>query len=180
MTPAILTNGRIVTGFNHGDAFSKLTEIEKDNCLSGFVNNNEFVTDECFVTKTLIFVRHAPAQDEHITKEGKLQMIKLARNLLNIINQYNCLSSPITRCQESAKIIEKICKIHFTYMDLLIEKTNETIQEFNNRIIKLLKDLPQKTLVVSHSDLAESILNYNLIEQVVSNSYLYIKYWIKQ
>lgn len=46
MTPALYCNGKIFTGLNHGDAFSKLSEQEKNSEIqSGFVNKDIFITD---------------------------------------------------------------------------------------------------------------------------------------
>src|SRR5271170_6578612 len=92
MVPAILTDNKIVTGTNHGDAFSQLSEIEKNSSLtSGFLDcqHHKFITDQdqIIYLKEIIILRHAestPEENGPLTNLGKNQANHVAKILLNM------------------------------------------------------------------------------------------------
>jgi|GEM_PF-6395971 broad specificity phosphatase PhoE len=117
---ALYVHGRIVVGFNHGDAFGKLTEIEQHEfIISGFYDpeTEEFdsdSTDDHFYDKEMILVRHANVQDRSdpdtgISEFGAQQIEKLGSFLLeNVkIKDYIFLTSPLLRCLQTAQILHQ-------------------------------------------------------------------------
>ncbi len=121
---ALYSNGRVVTGNHHGEAFEKLTVEEKDGDIcSGFFDPEtcKFITD-CggFYTKNFILVRHgmtleSRGRDSSLCELGKSQVIKLANYLLTQeIDDFQGFVSPYQRCLETASIISSITGIKFT------------------------------------------------------------------
>ena len=65
--PALFANGKVVTGNNHGDAFSKLNVLEQEGSItSGFIDSdlNKFVSDDQEIyLKEILLLRHAHVDD---------------------------------------------------------------------------------------------------------------------
>ena len=160
MIPAILCNNKIVTGLHHGDAFAKLNEIEKNNCLSGFIDNLKFITDDHIIyLKEIILIRHAEAEiDENgnITENGKIQAENLSKFLNDMhLQNFATYASPYARCQQTSKILNLNCLTH----NCLCKKSpTESNQDFLKRINDLLDFIPEKSILITHSDIIQNIL----------------------
>lgn len=67
---ALYSNGRVVTGCNHGDAFSKLSCSEQDGSVeSGFYEpeTGRFFTEEYdFYLKQIFLIRHGEATGQRL------------------------------------------------------------------------------------------------------------------
>jgi phosphohistidine phosphatase SixA len=159
MQPALLTEDKVVTGLHHGDAFSKLNEDEKNNPLiSGFVDYEhfKFVTDdETIYLKEIILLRHAQSdirkENGCITDMGRQQAFKAA-NFLSFFREkgFTGFCSPYLRCQQTSEIIKEICEIPFL--------VNECLAKGYCNTIEILELLPEKSIVVTHSDIIRNII----------------------
>jgi broad specificity phosphatase PhoE len=170
MLAALYTGGKLVTGVNHGDAFSKLTEQEKEDCnsiCSGFVDLNtmKFISDDGeFYLKQIIMIRHADSEGQQdnskLTDLGRCQANEAAAFLLAMSLQgFVPMCSPVRRCIETAIYIQRYCKIRFTIkQDLRKQVDGETPESFNRRVQLMLDCLPAKTLIVSHCDFIHTML----------------------
>lgn len=160
MLPALFVDGQVFTGTHHGDAFTKLSESQKNQPLaSGWFDpeNKKFHDDanNTFYLKTIFLVRHAnPANPNQIFK---------SLPSLPYDPSYILLSSPIQRCLSTAVAISDSLHISLTVCHNLIEQTTETNQEFTQRIHNLLDELPDKCIVVSHSDVI------NVVTKILGN-----------
>lgn len=119
---ALYSNGRVVTGNHHGEAFEKLTSQEQNSEIcSGFLDpeSGKFHTD-CgdFFTKDFILVRHGQTHgelDSPLCDIGKSQVIKVANHLLTQeLEGFEGFVSPYQRCLETADIISEITGIKFS------------------------------------------------------------------
>jgi len=169
MLPAIFVKDKIITGSHHGDAFSKLTEEEKnaEELLSGFLDNDhlKFITDdEIIYLKDIIILRHAQSdlrvEDGPVTSYGRAQAFKAASFLKQLcLIGYNGFCSPYLRCKQTSAIIREVCCIPFETDLHLSKQTNyESSQDFLNRIIETLDLLPPKSLLITHTDFIQNIL----------------------
>lgn len=134
---ALYVHGRIIIGFNHGDAFGKLTEIEQHEFIvSGFYNpdTEEFEadsTEDHFYDKEMLLVRHGEAQDQNdpdtgISKTGAEQIEKLASFLLDEgVKGYVALTSPLLRCLQTAQILHRIVSLQFSVAPEVMETPEE-------------------------------------------------------
>jgi broad specificity phosphatase PhoE len=159
---ALYTGGKVVTGCNHGEAFGKLTEDEKNSKLlhSGFLDQKslKFITEDCeFYLKKLIMLRHGDSVgkwDSPISDLGRNQA-KLAAAFLVTLNLkgYVGLCSPLRRCVETAKVMESVCGIKFMTNDYLLKQGDKESNEgFLDRVKTVLEHLPEKSVLVSHCD----------------------------
>ena len=163
MQAALYSNGRCVTGVNHGDAFSKLREKDKDDCTSGFLDpaTGRFVTDgdESFYLKELLLVRHGEYESPFLTDRGIAQ----ARNTGVFLSQlnldgYSFFASPYRRCQQTAAILAGFCGVRFATLDCLGERAaGEGDERFLGRVRGCLDGLPEKNLLVTHCDVAGGV-----------------------
>jgi len=127
---AFYSNGKLVTGINHGEAFGKLTLLEQDSELdSGFFDpdSGRFFTEEYeFYLKQLYLVRHAEAADSFnapITEVGTNQAHRTADYLGQIdLADFEALCSPYRRCLQTANIIANKTGLQFTVRTDLREK----------------------------------------------------------
>ena len=169
MLPAIFVRDKIITGSHHGDAFSKLTEEEKNaELLSGFFDNDhlKFITDdEVIYLKDIIILRHAQSdlrvEDGPITSNGRAQAFKAAFFLKQLcLTGYSGFCSPYLRCKQTSAIIHEVCCMPFE-TDLHFSKQNgyEDLQDFSNRITETLDFLPQKSVLITHTDFIQNILS---------------------
>lgn len=163
MIPAILCNDKFFTGTHHGDAFSKLTDKEKDDCIiSGFIDNLKFISDDKIIyLKEIILIRHAEStcqENDAITENGKTQ----ANNTATFLNEMKLkdfigFTSPYTRCQDTSRFFEKICQFKIN-PNLSKKSPEENEKDFQKRINDLLESLPEKSILVTHTDLIQNIL----------------------
>lgn len=164
MIPAIYSNGKLVTGINHGEAFGKLTEEEQQNIKSGFIDPKtmRFIAEcgEEFFLKKIYLIRHAQAEHNHITEKGRKQAKGVAAFLLQKhIEDYKLYSSPKDRCQETAEEISNVCHLPYEPHECLKEKEpEETIELFLQRIKICLGHLPEKCLLISHCDFIQKMV----------------------
>ncbi len=157
MLPAILTDGKVVTGLHHGDAFSKLNQTEKQqDLISGFYENLKFISDDGTIyLKEIILLRHAQAdakeENGSITTEGRNQAVKVANFLTIFKNQgFIGFCSPYTRCFQTSEIIKEISSIPF--------KINQNLSKGNTQLEETLDFLPEKSILVTHLDIIQTIL----------------------
>lgn len=164
MLPAILVKDKIVTGTHHGDAFSKLTEEEKkEQVLSGFLDNNKFITDEeTIYLKDIILLRHAQSNEAGcITPEGCNQAVKTAEFLKTVCIGYYGFCSPYLRCKQTSEIIKNTCSVSFQIDPHLEKQTNcENSKDFSSRIIEMLDILPKKSILITHTDFIQNTIVY--------------------
>jgi len=169
MMPAVFVKDKIVTGSHHGDAFSKLSEEEK-NCnelLSGFIDYEhfKFITDDGTIyLKDIIILRHAQsdlrAEDGPITSNGRAQAFRAASFLKTLcLGGYSGFCSPYLRCKQTSEIIKEICSLQFkTDTHFSKQTTYEDQEDFQNRIEETLDLLPQKSVLITHTDCIQKIL----------------------
>ncbi len=183
MVPAILLKDKVVTGCNHGEAFSKLSEVEKnEDVVSGFIDydHDKFVTeDEIIYLKDIILLRHAQSypdiENGPITTMGEWQAQRTGAFLRRMcLSDYVIFSSPYQRCQQTSKIIENVCSIPAITADYFQkQQPDEQNKNFFKRVIETLDNLPKKSIVVTHTDFIQNVLCYtHLIKealQIVAN-----------
>lgn len=171
---AVYVSGRVVVGVTHGDAFSKLPPEAKAG--------NEFVIgdwcaatgkftdgDRVFFTKKTLLVRHGKPLDvlwgnPGLSEEGKAQVETLGTYLASegIWGGCRVFCSPRRRCIETAKVLAVALGIRASTEVRLRERSgNEGTSEYRGRIIEMLGDIPQESILVSHctfiSDVAQLI-----------------------
>jgi broad specificity phosphatase PhoE len=131
---ALYVHGRIIIGFNHGDAFGKLTEIEQHEFIvSGFYDpdTEEFEadsTEDHFYDKDIYLIRHAKVQDQdnpdtQISEAGAKQVEKLGSFLLRTLDlkEYTFLTSPFLRCLQTAQILHQVAGLKFEVVPNVME-----------------------------------------------------------
>lgn len=167
MVPAILVDNKVVTGCHHGDAFGKLSETQKnaDDLISGFADENKFITDDKVIyLKEIILIRHAEADTQYmngaITDAGRTHAAKTAAFILDMhLPSFTIMSSPYLRCIQTAKIISEQCRIPFSPKDELAkQRDKEPLPEFEKRITNVMDTLPKKSIIVTHTDFIQNIL----------------------
>lgn len=167
MQAALYINGKVVTGSNHGDAYSKVAEEEKDYVTSGFFDptTSKFISDDSeFYLKEIILIRHGQCNgqeyEDKITEEGRREAKTTATFLLNMnMQDYQMFSSPYYRCLETAEIFETSLKIKNQKNEMFAKQNqNETNQDFFKRIYSTLDFLPKKSLIISHFDFINKML----------------------
>lgn len=143
---ALYVHGRVVVGFNHGDAFGKLTENEKDEeIVSGFFDSEteEFdggVATEHFFDKEILLIRHATVEDKppdpNLTPIGVEQAQQVACTLSRFdLSEYTAIVSPFLRCLQMANILQQILQIKF-HVDPMVAENPNFVQESGNIRIK--------------------------------------------
>lgn len=156
---ALYSNGKMVTGSNHGEAFGKLSLADQDGSIdSGFYDpeTGKFFTEEFdFYIKQIFLIRHAEAIDDHLTKNGISQARRTAQFLCDNydLSEFDAINSPQPRCQHTAQIISNTTGLTFhsdpNYKERMDE---ETPTEFLQRIELALTSSPSRALIVTHSD----------------------------
>lgn len=160
---ALYANNRIVTGVNHGDAFSKLNGSERDGDIeSGFLDpaTGKFFTEEySFYQKQIYLVRHAEAEGQHfhacLTEKGHEQARMcgefMAKQSISDDTCFCC--SPLDRCVQTAEIISEITTFPFRVEpDLRKQDDDEPDMEFLQRIDSILDKIPSQSLLITHCD----------------------------
>lgn len=165
---ALYSNGRVVTGCNHGDAFSKLSCAERDGEIeSGFLDpaTGRFFTEEYeFYLKQIFLIRHGQATGQRmpatLTPVGVRQVRAAAEFLSHEFDlaEFEAFTSPYLRCRHAASIIEEMTGLKFSIDNRLARQgDHEPDKEFLQRINAALADSPAKTIYISHCDF---ILNF--------------------
>jgi broad specificity phosphatase PhoE len=159
---ALYAGNRVVTGMNHGDAFSKLQECERNGDIeSGFLDpeTGRFFTDDYdFYLKQIYLVRHAESEGQHfhanLTEHGRQQATKCAAFLCSeVLDDFRCLSSPADRCHQTAEIIADIAAVPLELRDVFrCQKDEESDASFKLRVAESLAALPPKSVIVTHTD----------------------------
>lgn len=155
---AIYAGGKVVTGTNHGDAFGKLSAVQKNgDVTSGFLDlkTGRFLTDDAqFFIKKIILIRHAEAPDDaSITDHGHLQCERTANFLLQFIDvpKYTAFACECDRVLETATAI---C----SQVGLLLHKgirfcdPHEGETDFLERLQEVIESLPDCSIIISHSN----------------------------
>lgn len=168
------TSGHMVTGCNHGDAFGKLLDTEKDEKLiSGFYDptSSRFLTDDgCFYIKTIILVRHAEAangrNDPPITDNGVTQARAAASRLAKLnLQDFVGFTSPMVRCRQTAELLHETVHLDFQ-VDHDLRDQEEDAEGFFNRVQMALDRLPARCIVVTHYDVVVSMIRLALGQTV--------------
>tara|TARA_Y100000034_G_scaffold101414_1_gene125720 strand:- start:927 stop:1553 length:627 start_codon:yes stop_codon:yes gene_type:complete len=170
---ALYLNGKIVTGATHGHAFAELTDEEKanvENIVSGFFDkeSGRFVDpdhDLEFYTKSIILIRHGNVSpftdsfDPDLSEEGVDEVKRITYFLQKRVNLQNTLAyvSPYLRCRHTAQIIADHTRIRFKICQDIREESQDTHSDFFTRLKRTLDSLPDKSLLISHSDVIEVI-----------------------
>lgn len=165
MHAALYSQGKLVIGSNHGEAFSKLTDAEKEaDICSGFVDPEKlkFISDDKhFYLKKILLIRHADSVgliDSPITDLGKNQAVLVAK-AIGFFENYKGFCSPIRRCVETANVLSLHSRITFTIKEsLLKQKHEETNSQFVQRASDVLDELPEKSILVSHCDFIQVMI----------------------
>lgn len=165
LVPALLVSGRIVTASNHGEAFGKLTENEKNNPLvDGFFDpeKQKFIsTDKTFYLKKIVMIRHGDSIGFHnspITEKGKEQSHLVASFIAKKFADFDFICSPFLRCVETGKIIAQASNAECAIdKNLAKQEESEKDEDFAQRIKSLIDCLSKKTILVSHTDVIQMI-----------------------
>lgn len=99
MIAALYVNGKIVVGVHHGDAYAKLTPEEKDDPLSGFIDEKSHL----FISTEIVF-SFQPCENWHMHGPPFCK-----NEILNRIN--NLISKDIPKIQPPTK--EDINKVKY-------------------------------------------------------------------
>lgn len=155
---ALYANGKCVTGSNHGDAFSKLKERDKDGCTSGFLDQHtgKFIADDkaAFFMKQIFCIRHAEYSTPFLTAKGLTQARHAAEFLSQLdLTEYSAFASPYRRCQQTAAIIGAFTGLRFLTLDWLGEQAGqETLADLKKRVETGIESLPEKNILITHFD----------------------------
>jgi broad specificity phosphatase PhoE len=165
---ALFANNRAVVGLNHGDAYSKLSSQEKDGDIeSGFIDTEtgKFFSDNIKIyLKQVYLIRHGEAtgqeQQSKLTKFGILQSHVLAETISNKnISEFEFFSSPFLRCKQTAEIIEEKTGLKFCAKEELRKQdAQERPEHFCERMTDLIETLPEKSILVTHSDVIINVV----------------------
>jgi len=173
LSPALYTNGKVFTGEDHGEAFSKLSLKEKESDIqSGFLNlitkKFESSEEDFFYMMKVILIRHSETNKnkQAISKNGIKQSLKLKPHLSDF--NYEYFSSPAKRCIETSLHLSN----KFIVDDEFDERReNETHEEFFKRINKVIDLLPNKAIIVSHYDFIVCFIQAALMSDIEADDY---------
>jgi len=161
---ALYSNGKVVTGRNHGEAYNKLSPEDQERELqSGFLDprTGRFLLDDDsqFYLKKILLIRHAqPTEEEYdpgISEIGHMQCKRVANFLMVRFNlpDFKVFCSPVRRCRETMDSIFEEIEIEKSIGPLYEKRyEDESIAAFLERIRHVLEILPQNSIVVSHCD----------------------------
>ncbi|MGH7174760.1 MAG: histidine phosphatase family protein [Minisyncoccia bacterium] len=158
---ALMVGGRVVTGGNHGLAFSKLSEAEKDcSCLrSGFLDlaSGKFMDEEDadVEARCLLLIRHAEAVNDHLTDYGREVALSVGDWLTrSACRDYAVYSSPRHRCQETSFLMGR----SFTVTELLDEvHEDEPGRNVWQRVERVMTNSARNAIFVTHQDILRCI-----------------------
>jgi len=163
------SKGRVVTGQHHGEAFSKLAAAERNELISGFLDpiTGKFISDDIeFYAKKLICIRHSEVECDHddpgINDEGRSHTMRAAlfvKRHVDGINSFQGLYSPARRCVETASILSELLDIEFQEnCDLTDVSPDESTEDFIGRVKSVLRNIPARSIIVSHCNLIASLV----------------------
>jgi len=160
--------GRVVTGIHHGEAFGKLSDTERNELISGFLDpiTGKFMSDEIeFYAKKLICFRHSEIDNEEdpgINDEGRIHSERAAffiKQQIREINTFQGVCSPARRCVETAEVFSKFLNIDFEVnYDLMDVVPDESEHDFLNRVKSVLRNLFSRSIIVSHCNLIANLV----------------------
>lgn len=142
---ALFLNGKIVTGSNHGEAFSKFSAKEKqsEDIISGFFDPNslEFISDNKIVNKSIFMLRHAETLgnsiDPELSETGREICYKISYKFESNIEVF---TSPMLRCLQTTQILQEKYQFKVTVMPELYEMLMEYSPDF---LPNRKKDFPE-------------------------------------
>lgn len=150
MQTALFSNGRVVCGQTHGHAASCLTEAEKDQALSGWYDEakKKFVyEDRVFYMKEIILIRHAHANNDHLTVKGIRQIISSLQSISSFYRPgLQIYSGPSERCEHTAYFLSTKLSVQGKVDDNLGEPVTD------EKVIAALDAFPDQVMAVTHSD----------------------------
>lgn len=179
---ALFTGGKVVTGGNHGEAFCKLTRLEREGSInSGFLDpqTGRFITedDHQFYIKRIVLLRHAEACDfcyqcprktckyKHssnptISEFGRLQCEKAANFIIRTLPYHKYVGF----CCDCKRVYATASSV-FGQIGLPLQISNrfcdpfpgESVDAFTARIQEVIESLPENSIIVSHSDFVVNI-----------------------
>ena len=169
---ALYLNGKVVTGVTHGHAFAELSKEEKqkiDNIVSGFFDKEtgQFIDPDNhieFYTKSLILIRHGNVDptinNPDLTDQGVNEVKKITYFLQKKVNLCDTAAyvSPKLRCLHTAQIIADHTRIKFKVSEEIREEPEDTHSDLFTRLKTTLNGLPNKSLLISHSDVIDAII----------------------
>lgn len=176
---ALYAGNRIVTGVNHGDAFSKLNTCEQDGEIeSGFLDpsTGKFFTEEYnFYLKQIYLVRHGEACgqefDSCLTDRGRDQCRKCGEFLAEQnLEGFDICCSPLDRCIETAEIFSQITSLPY-HIEYNLRKQEEDEPELNfvQRTNSILESISAKSLIISHSDFIVQFIHEAIGPEYINN-----------
>lgn len=181
MLAALYVNGKVVTGTHHADAFSKLSNDDKEGEIcSGFLDQQcgKFVCEDSqFYLKKIVMIRHAEAgdgDDPEITTRGRTQTQRTASFLKSFVDlkEYTALTSPRQRCRQTAELLQDDIGLEFNIDENLVDDDFGSCN-FDSRLSSLLNQLPSKSFLISHCNfityLAQLATGSNSLNLNVSN-----------
>lgn len=131
---ALYVHGRVVVADSHLGAYETLTiEERREYIISGFLDEvtGEFDADlakDHFYNKEMYMIRHGETtnpneHDPPISQQGQEQAMNMALQLKQEKNlsKFQCFTSPLLRCLQTADIFSKICNLEFIVDPALIE-----------------------------------------------------------
>lgn len=133
---ALYVHGRIVVADSHLAAFEALTiEERREYIVSGFLDEEtgEFDSDlakDHFYNKEMYLIRHGQVldvddPDPPVSEEGTRQAEQIAENMKDTdLSEFNCFSSPLLRCLQTAEVFAKICGVQIEIDLALMETPN--------------------------------------------------------
>jgi broad specificity phosphatase PhoE len=173
LSPALYTNGKVFTGKNHGEAFSKLSlEEKKSDIQSGFFNlrTKKFESSESdfFYMMKVILIRHSETNKnkQAISDKGIKQSLKLKPHLSAF--NYKYFSSPAKRCIETSLHLSNKFIVDKEFDE---RRENETHEDFFKRINKVIDLLPNKAIIVSHYDFIVYFIQAALMSNIEADDY---------
>ena len=186
--PALFTsNGKVVTGAHHGDAFSKLSPDEQNGeMLSGFVDSKtgKFVSDQQeFYLKRILLIRHGHVPDyfdPDIDSDGHSQCDRVIRFLRETIDlsRFHAYASCCRRCWQTADKIYFTLGMHYECNTEFCNKRDadlpcchcqknwgENDYTFLERVQHVLSWLPEESIIIASGDfiaaMAQIASNYD-------------------
>lgn len=181
---AVFSNGHIVTGRHHGEAFSKLSDYDQDSDLiSGHVNEDgTFTTEMDHLHKEIILIRHAESRwnahetedlDSALTFKGVSQAQDLARFISKNIDCRGLVgfTSPFDRCLLTSLPLRRRTGIRF----LVKSELSELSEAFPDQgvFVNCRKD---KYLDIEWSNYSNTTFRKESSSDFISRLYKFLEY----
>ena len=176
-------NNDIVSGFFDSDT----EEFDSD------------MTEDHFYDKEIVLIRHARTDengpDPPLNDEGQMQAEVLAENLKHLnLDGYVGKTSPLLRCLQTCTIVSQAMSVEFevdpnivetgldgsisdrsnefpqfNWPEECLQRKPETPEEFEQRVALALRNLPHKTILVTHLGVICNLAKFALCPQKVQN-----------